>query len=305
MANSIHFNREIHFEYGEAKVVAPGVRRLVVRNASPFTFKGTNCYILGRGELAVIDPGPADEVHIAELLRVTEGETITQILVTHTHMDHSPGTALLQQATGARTYGMGPVDAPRGTADHSPNGKDFVDHAFNPDVVLGDNSTFEGPIGVITAIHTPGHAPDHLCFGLVDQRMLFSGDHIMAWNTSVIAPPEGSMSDYMASLKKLLDRDDDVYWPGHGGRVTQPRRLVKAFIMHRQWREAAVYECLENGPRSIDDIVAETYRDIKDSVRSAAAMSVHAHLEYLAQRGKVRVISSSSGDQVAYERLGE
>lgn len=287
MSDDLHFDRKMSAAPGVVDQLAPGIRMLVAPNPGPFTFKGTNSYIVGEGEVAVIDPGPDIASHRAALLAALKGEKVTHIFLTHTHRDHSDGMAALVAATGATTCGYGPTDAPRGTASQSPSGRDFVDQSFCPDICLRHGDRIEGSRWALEAVHTPGHAPDHLCFADLGSSSLFTGDHIMGWNTSVIAPPEGRMSDYIRSLELLLDRDDSAYWPGHGGPIRNTRRQVRAFLMHRKWRESAIFTCLQDGPTSIRRIVPRIYETVDGAVASAAALSVLAHLESLVERGRV------------------
>ncbi|MEM7620690.1 MAG: MBL fold metallo-hydrolase [Pseudomonadota bacterium] len=298
---ALTFNKEIHFEYEDLQEVAPNVRRLVARNPSPFTFKGTNTYVVGHGDVALIDPGPDLVSHRDALFAGLKGETITHIFLTHTHIDHSAGMSALQDLTGAITLGFHEKNI-RQTSDlndqsKQPNGKDFIDHAFVPSHVLEDGEHVQGTSWRLEALHTPGHAPDHLCYSLVDGNVLFSGDQVMAWNTSVVAPPEGRMSDYIQSLEKLLERKEETFFPGHGGRITTPRRIVKAYIMHRMMREASVLEAVKNGHTTITDITSVVYGNVEPHLHTACQLSAQAHLEYLMERNKVsRVKGEASQD---------
>jgi glyoxylase-like metal-dependent hydrolase (beta-lactamase superfamily II) len=300
MADDPPFRKDIEFAYGEPRELAPGVRRLVANNPGPFTYKGTNTYLLGSGaEIALIDPGPADEAHFAAIEKAAGNSRITHVLITHTHRDHVDGLEHLVSATGAKTYGFGRTARMRGSKRTSPSGSEFVDQDFRPDVALKDGERLEVPGFTLTALHTPGHAPDHLCFALEGTRILISGDHVMGWNTSVVAPPEGNMSDYMSSLERLLDRDDELYFPGHGGRVFQPQRLVKAYVLHRRMREQAILDCIREGKSTITEIVAIVYRGLDPRLANAAALSVAAHVEHLVGRGLV----TSEGPSSAPVRL--
>jgi glyoxylase-like metal-dependent hydrolase (beta-lactamase superfamily II) len=284
MPVDIPFLREFSFEYGRLEPVAPGVRRIVARNPSPFTFKGTGTYVVGAGEVAVIDPGPDLDEHVAALLAGLGGERVTHILVTHTHRDHSPAAKALQAATRAPTFGFGPhAGGRRGEAGIEEGG----DWDFTPDVTVRDGDEIAGAGWRFEAVHTPGHTSNHLCFALPEQGLLFSGDHVMGWSTSVIAPPDGDMSAYMASLDKLLGRPDAVYWPTHGPAITEPQPYVRAFVAHRREREAGILECLAAGPQEIMAIVDRLYVGLAQGLRRAAARSVHAHLLDLAARGLV------------------
>jgi glyoxylase-like metal-dependent hydrolase (beta-lactamase superfamily II) len=284
MAVDIPFRREFSFEYGRLERVAPGIRRIVARNPSPFTFRGTGTYVIGDGEVAVVDPGPDLDEHVAALLAGLSGEQVTHILITHTHSDHSPAAAALKAATGAPTYGFGPhAGGKRG----DPAVEEGGDWDFMPDVTVHDGDAIAGSGWRLEAVHTPGHTSNHLCFALPDQGILFSGDHVMGWSTSVIAPPDGEMSAYMASLDKLLDRSDAVYWPTHGPAITEPQAHVRAFVAHRREREAGILECLAAGSERIDAIVDKLYVGLQPGLRRAAGRSVHAHLIDLAGRGIV------------------
>lgn len=281
------FNREMEFAYGAIREVAPGVRRLVANNPGPFTFRGTNTFIVGEGEVAVIDPGPDDPAHRGALLEALDGERITHIFITHTHRDHTDGVPGLQAATGAPVLAYGQTGKERGVRTSSPSGKAFVDEAFAPDHKLRDGDTVKGAGWALDVIHTPGHAPDHLCFALQGERTVFTGDHVMGWNTTVVAPPEGHMGDYLASMERLMQRRDKVFLPAHGGQIREPQRVVKAYIVHRKWRESAIYNYLETGLRSIPEIVGKIYPGLESDLRAAAALSVFAHLQHLIERGAV------------------
>jgi glyoxylase-like metal-dependent hydrolase (beta-lactamase superfamily II) len=284
MAVEIPFRREFSFEYGCLERVAPRIRRIVARNPSPFTFRGTGTYVVGDGEVAVIDPGPDLDDHVAALLAGLSGEQVTHILITHTHSDHSPAAAALKTATGAPTYGFGPhAGGKRG----DPAVEEGGDWDFTPDVTVRDGDAIAGSGWRFEAVHTPGHTSNHLCFALPDQGILFSGDHVMGWSTSVIAPPDGDMSAYMASLDKLLGRPDAVYWPTHGPAITEPQAHVRAFVAHRREREAGILDCLAAGSERIDAIVDKLYVGLQPGLRRAAGRSVHAHLLDLAGRGIV------------------
>ncbi len=287
-ASQLAFNREMDFDYGVAHEVAPGVRRIVANNPTPFTFRGTNTYIVGRGDVAVIDPGPDDEAHVDALLEALKGERITRIIITHTHRDHCDAVDVLKSRTGATVLGYGQTEMPRGVGTSSPSGKAFVDQDFAPDEKLRGGDTLEGDGWKLDVIHTPGHAPDHLCFALAGHRTVFSGDHVMGWNTTVVAPPEGHMGDYLASLEVLLERKDLVFFPGHGGRIETPQRVVKAYLKHRKMRESAIYECLEDGACFSRQIVEKIYPQVDSIYHPAAALSVLAHLELLLERGLVQ-----------------
>lgn len=279
---ALRFRREFAFEYGRLETLSPRVRRLVARNPGPFTFHGTNTYVIGHGEVAVIDPGPAIPAHVEALLTALRGETIRHILVTHTHRDHSPACRLLQPACRAPTCGYGPH------AGGDSGVEEGGDRRFRPDRTLRDGDRIEGGDWTLEAVHTPGHTSNHLCFALPEERVLFTGDHIMGWSTSVIVPPDGDLSDYLNSLDKLLARDELRYWPAHGDSIDAPRDWVREFIDHRRQRIADILDGLSGGLETIPELVNAIYPDLPDTLRPAAARSTHAGLLYLIRRGRVR-----------------
>ena len=298
MADAPEFRTTMNFAYGVARELAPGVVRLVANNPGPFTFKGTNTYLVGHGdELVLIDPGPDDPAHRDAILATVGPRRVSHILVTHTHRDHVDGLPALVAATGARTAGFGRCAARPGARRTSASGGEYVDHDFLPDVRLEHGSRLAGDGWALTALFTPGHAPDHLSFELEGTGVLFSGDHVMGWNTSVIAPPEGRMADYLRSLELLGERSDRVYFPGHGGRVDEPQRLVKAFLLHRRMREQAILDCIRSGTNTVKAIVPAIYRGLDPKLTNAASLSVLAHVEHLVSRGLVRCDSPLSADR--------
>ena len=291
----------MNFAYGVPRELAPGVVRIVANNPGPFTFKGTNTYLVGGAdEVALIDPGPRDREHLQAVLSAIGKRRLSHIVITHTHRDHTDGLPALLAATGAKTAGFGRRARAHGSRRSSPSGSEYVDQDFTPDVPLADGSRLSGNGWALTALHTPGHAPDHLCLALEGTKMLFSGDHVMGWNTSVIAPPEGSMSDYLAALDRLSRRDDEVYFPGHGGQVAEPQRLVKAFLLHRRMREQAILDCIRSGSNTVKAIVPAVYRDLNPRLVNAASLSVLAHVEHLIARGLVRCEAPLSADRVLF-----
>ena len=261
----------------------PLVASVLAPNASAYTYTGTQTYLVGTTDLAVIDPGPADERHLATLLAAIDGRPVAAILVTHHHRDHSPAARPLAAATGAVLLGAAPFHA---TADG-----DRADAAFDadyaPDRVLADDDTVAGEGWSLTAVATPGHTSNHLAFALAESGALFSGDHVMGWATSVVSPPDGDMGAYMASLEKLLARDDRVYYPGHGEPVDNPRRLVRGMLGHRKQREGQILRLLREEPRDAGAMVERMYVGVDPRLRGAAERSVLAHLVDLERRGLV------------------
>jgi glyoxylase-like metal-dependent hydrolase (beta-lactamase superfamily II) len=286
MAGEIPFRRNFAFEYGKAERLSPLIRRVVARNASPFTFKGTGTYIIGNGRVAVIDPGPLLQDHVDALLKALDGETVTHIIITHTHNDHSPAAAPLKVATGAKTYGFGPHGSGRPEENIGGVSEEGGDRSFAPDVTLREGNTIEGPGWRLSAVETPGHTSNHLCFALPEEETLFTGDHVMGWSTSVITPPDGDMAAYMRSLNKLLFRDDARYWPTHGPAIDDPKPFVQAFIAHRHERSAAILKALIAGDATIPAIVARVYVGLDPKLVPAAGRSVFAHLVELIENGK-------------------
>ncbi|UHS60560.1 MBL fold metallo-hydrolase [Agrobacterium vaccinii] len=284
-----NFNRDFEPAYGLAVPVAQDVQRLTVNNPSPFTFHGTNSYIVGKDSVAVIDPGPADDAHFQALMTALEGREVTHIFVSHTHRDHSPLAARLREATGALTIAEGPHRAARTL--HAGELNPFAESSdtdFVPDVTLADGEGISGDGWTLTALHTPGHTANHAAFALEGRDIVFSADHVMAWATTIVAPPDGAMSDYMASLDKLLKRDDRLFLPGHGGPVTEPNAFMRGLRAHRRMREKAVLARIKAGDRSIADMVKVIYRSTDVRLHGAAALSVLAHIEDLIEKGEVQ-----------------
>lgn len=301
MSAELAFNRSQDVDYGVAQEVAPGVRRIVANNPGPYTFLGTNSYIVGSREVAVIDPGPADERHLQAIASAISGEKLSDILVTHSHRDHCEGARALQALAGGEVAAFGPT----GTQRHARIGGlnyDFIDPDFVPDRALADGDTVRGRDFALDVLHAPGHSPDHLCFALVGKRTVFTGDHVMGWNTTVIAPPEGNMALFLASLERLMQRHDKLFLPAHGGRIQTPRRVVKAYIMHRKWREQTILACLDDGIDKIPAIVERLYGKLELELKQAAALSVLAHLEHLLDRGMVAAEDADATLNASYAR---
>ena len=289
MSGAPRFDRSFDARHGEAVRLSDLVTRVVAKNPGPFTFHGTNSFLVGRRDLAVIDPGPDDPAHVAALLAAIGGRRVSAILVTHTHRDHSPAARALAAATGARVYGEGPHRPARPLDLGEINPLDASgDHDFRPDVALTEGDLVGGEGWTLEAIATPGHTPNHLCFSLREEATLFTGDHVMGWSTSIVAPPDGSMVDYMASLARLLDRPEGLFLPAHGNGIPEPDEFVEALIRHRKGREKAVLDRLAAGDETIPDMVRVIYAEVDRSLHGAAALSLLAHVEDLVERGLVK-----------------
>ncbi|WP_020180437.1 MBL fold metallo-hydrolase [Methylopila sp. M107] len=286
MADPIDFDRTIDAAAGAVVEVAPNVRRVVAPNPSPFTFTGTATYLVGRGRVAIVDPGPDDARHRAAVLDAVSGESVEAIVVTHTHMDHTAGVPAMKEATGARVVGAGPHRAFRALHAGETNRLEAsADLAYRPDGELAEGDAVTGPGWSLVAVATPGHTANHLCFALPESRLLLSGDHVMAWSTSIVAPPDGAMGPYVASLRKLIARDEDLYLPGHGPALRNARVFSRHLLGHRLMRETAIRDRLAGGPRTIPDLVEALYRGLDPRLAGAAGLSVFAHLEELCDRG--------------------
>ncbi|MER2606342.1 MAG: MBL fold metallo-hydrolase [Siculibacillus sp.] len=289
------FDRTFDPRHGEAVRLSDLVRRVVAENPGPFTFHGTNTHLIGERELAVIDPGPDDEAHVAAILAAAGGAAITAILVTHTHRDHSPAARRLAALTGATVYGEGPHRAARALDLGEINPLDAsADSEFRPDVVLGDGDAVTGEGWRLEALATPGHTANHLCFALAAENTLFTGDHVMGWSTSIVAPPDGSMADYMASLRALRARDDRRLIPAHGNPIDDPAPFLAGLEAHRLGREQAVLDRLAAGEETIGEMVATIYADVDRRLHGAAALSLLAHVEDLTARGIVACAGAPS-----------
>lgn len=282
----IPFVPPIEARYGVVEHVSPSIRRVLAENPSKYTYLGTGTYVVGRGTVAVIDPGPSLDSHHDALLAALAGERVGAILVTHCHADHSPLAARLRAETGAATYAFGPApqDVEPVEGEHA---EESVDLAFVPDVELADGEIVSGPGWTIQALHTPGHASNHLCFAYAEERAVFTGDHVMGWSTSVIAPPDGDMRAYVASLRRLAARRDAVLYPTHGGPVLEPQPFLAAYLSHRLEREAQIVGVLGRGPLTVPEIVAVLYADVREELHKAAGRSVLAHLTKLLADGVV------------------
>ena len=289
MKDEISFDRSVIEPTGQAITISPLVRRLVAPNGGPFTFTGTCTYLVGQGDVAVIDPGPELDAHLGALITAIGTARVSAIVVTHTHKDHSPLSRRLKALTGAPLIGCGPHQAARALGEGETNMLDAsADHDHMPDRLMQDGEEFEGEGFTLQAVATPGHTMNHLAFALREENALFSGDHVMAWSTSIVAPPDGSMGAYMASLERLMARDETIYWPGHGGPVKEPGRFVRGLLSHRRMREATIAERVQAGDRHIVSIVEKLYAGLDPKLKGAAALSVFAHLEDMVARGLVR-----------------
>lgn len=284
--SDIPFSRDDTAIPGGVVQVEPLIRRIVAPNPGPYTYTGTCSYIVGSGDVAVIDPGPDDAGHIAALVDAAQGGRISHIVVTHTHRDHTAGVEALRKATGAQVVGCAPHFSAR-ELNAFERGDAAADVAYAPDRVLADGEDLAGDGWTLTAVATPGHTANHLAFALKETGALFSGDHVMAWSTTLVAPPDGSMAAYMAALENLRERDDRIYWPGHGGPVEDPRRYVRALLNHRRQREASILARIGAGDGTVAAIVEKLYTGVDPSLWGGASLSVFAHIESLVADGRV------------------
>ncbi len=292
----LRFDRSFAAAPRELVGLTENVRRIVAGNAGPMTFTGTCTYVVGHGEVAIIDPGPDLADHRSALLRALRDETVRFILVTHSHADHCASAAALKQATGARIVGCAPAPDLIAIAGEGATGESAHDLSYAPDAVLGDGEIVTLRGLALEAVATPGHTGNHLSFALREEASLFSGDHVMAWSTSVVIPPDGAMTDYRRSLEKLLFRDETLYWPGHGGPVRDTKPYVVALIQHRFEREAAILAALKAGSLTVKEIVARVYGPLSSPIEEAAQNSALAHLLDLAERGLIRVEAAGPPD---------
>ena len=285
MSLKIPFIFEFDFEYRKAQTLTPLIRRVIADNPSPFTFKGTGTYIVGHDSVAVIDPGPLIPEHINALKTALHGEKVTHILVTHTHNDHSPAAEPLKSFWGVKTYAYGSYgsDLSQGSG-HSEEGSDVE---FTPDVTLRHGDLIEGEGWTLEALHTPGHTSNHMCYALHEDNAIFTGDHVMGWSTTVIAPPDGNMTQYMKSLELMLARNEDIYWPTHGTCITNVKHYVQSTIQHRLNREQQILECLEQGYSDIRLMVPKIYTTVDKRLYPAAAQSVLSAMIRLLDTGRV------------------
>ena len=282
---AIPFVRNFDFEYGAAAQLSPLVQRVIANNPGPFTYTGTGVFIIGKKNVCVIDPGPTSAEHVEAIDKALEGRTVTHVLVTHHHVDHSPLAKPLAAKHGCQVYGFGLQPVPPQDGEVRLEAGD--DLTFKPDVEIRNGHITRGDGWTLEAIHTPGHTSNHLCYALHEENTLFSGDHIMGWSTSVVSPPDGHMGDYLASLNTVLDRDFDIIRPTHGPAIKEVRPFVQAYIDHRLVRETQILEALKSGLTSISDIVALLYKDVDKRLHPAAAHSVLSHMIHLRETGRV------------------
>jgi glyoxylase-like metal-dependent hydrolase (beta-lactamase superfamily II) len=308
MADDIVFDKTLDLTPDTVDEVIPGVRRMMANNPGPFTFKGTMSYVIGKGTVAIVDPGPDDDAHIAALLDAVRGETVSHIFVTHTHHDHSPAVPKIKAATGATVYAEGPHRASREVhLGEAPRLDASADFDFRPDVRLADGDVVAGTGWTLEAVTTPGHTKNHMAFAFREADAMFIGDHVMGWSTTIVAPPDGSMQDYMASLDKLTRRSERLYLPGHGAIIRDAPKYVTQYIAHRQGRENSILARLAKGAADIPTLVRAIYIGIDPRLIGAAGLSVFAHLEDLVARGRVACDgepSLTATYRLAGERLG-
>jgi glyoxylase-like metal-dependent hydrolase (beta-lactamase superfamily II) len=321
------FNTDFQPSYGVVERLSPLIRRVVANNPNVFTFTGTGVYLVGNGDVAVVDPGPSVDEHIdAVFAALDPGERITHVLITHTHTDHTAGVAKVVQRSGAPTYGFGPhgpipdfnpLDVVTFDEYFSAEEKESFEKAwrdvpeelkregpdpdFRPDRPVADGDRIEGGDWTIEAIHTPGHTSNHVCYRLVEEATVFTGDHVMGWATSVISPPDGDLFDYLASLDKLLTVNDVRYLPTHGAPIDDPHTLVRHLIEHRRSRERQILDGLAAGPSTIKDLVPGMYADTDKRLWRAAANSVWSHLLALHRQGLVTTVANSAVSDTASE----
>lgn len=294
---AIPFVKDLDFTYGAPDRVLPGVRRVIANNPGPFTYTGSGTYLIGDADIAVIDPGPDNDDHLAALMATVGDGRVSHILITHTHSDHCGGARQFADMTGAPIYGFGPHPARKNKSD-DPALDEGADFGFTPDEFIEDGDVVSGSDWRLEALHTPGHLSNHLCFALPDRHALFTGDHMMGWSTTVIAPPDGDMGDYFDSLDKLINRDDEIYFPTHGAPIPKPQRFVRAVKTHRLMRDAQIIEQIKKKRQTIREIVPVLYADIDERLHKAAALNILAHLIRLVRIGTLACDGEPAVDTV-------
>ena len=302
----IRFNREFEFRYGVMERLTPLVRRVVARNPGPFTFHGTSTFIVGNRKVAVIDPGPALPQHIDAIVKGLEGERVSHIIATHTHIDHSPGCRPLQEKTGAPTCGFGRHATRDGAAQEDGMERgvddgvdDGVDREFVPDHQLGDGDVLSGLDWHLRAVHTPGHCANHICLALPEENTLFCGDQLMAWSTTAILPPDGNVGDYLTSLEALKRRPETIYRPTHGAAIAPPmwpQAYIDRIIAHRRQRVEEVFDAVASGLSRIPAMRTRIYAHLDPTLHRGAELSILGSLQFLQEQGRIIAQRATSED---------
>jgi glyoxylase-like metal-dependent hydrolase (beta-lactamase superfamily II) len=283
--SDLHFDQSLPAVYGVAQRLSPRIERLLAHNPSPFTFRGTGVYLVGDDKsVAVIDPGPNDPEHIKSLLAAIGLRKVEHILITHTHRDHSPAAAALKEATGAKTYAYGPH------ARHDRDVEEGGDHDFVPDVTVRDGDVIASEAYHFRCVFSPGHTSNHMCFALEEEQSLFTGDHVMSWSTTVVAPPDGDMGDYMKSLEKLIARKDRILYPTHGSPIARPAPFLRAYLSHRRMRESQIARAITRGKNTLPLLVETLYAGLSPALVRAASLTVEAHLLHMAGDKRVNAL---------------
>jgi glyoxylase-like metal-dependent hydrolase (beta-lactamase superfamily II) len=283
-------NTRFEPQTGQLVEVAPGIGRITAPNSGPYTFTGTNSFLIGTDKIAVLDPGPDEPHHMAALKSAIAGRAIVAILLTHTHRDHSASAARLKSETGAPLWFGGPhrLSRPRRWFEINTLAGD-CDWGLTPDRTLRDRDVAELDGVALTAITTPGHCANHLCFGVDNSELLLSGDHVMGWNSTLVAVPDGSMADYLSSLRKVIDLPKRRYVPAHGGPIEDGPTFARALLSHRELRNRQVVDGVNGGAQTIQDLLKKIYPLLAANLHFAAALTLGAHVEYLADAGEIRV----------------
>ncbi len=290
------FYKEINFKYAIPNQLTPLIRRVIARNPSNFTFHGTGTYIVGKGQVAVIDPGPLIPEHINSILTSTKNEKITHIFITHTHKDHSEAANYLKEITKAKTYGFGPhAKSSYKVKDEYEESGDF---SFIPDINLKDLQIIKTDNWSIQSFYTPGHCSNHLCYKLIEENRIFSGDHIMGWSTTVVSPPDGSMSDYMKSLYKISNLESKNLLPTHGPPILEPKKYIDKLIKHRIKRENKILETLASGAKDLEELLSIIYINTDKSLHKAAKRSLLAQLFFLIEKNKIKKVNISTSSSI-------